>query len=70
MKAGILIVQLVIAAAASLSLTSSPLAARAACDSLNAFINASQAQSGKTLTADQVYQLVNATAEIKSDRDN
>ena len=38
-----------------------------ACDSLTAFINASQAQSGKKLTADQVKQLVDAAAEIKSD---
>jgi Tol biopolymer transport system component len=38
-----------------------------ACDSLTAFINASQAQSGKKLTAAQVQQLVEAAAEIKSD---
>ena len=38
-----------------------------ACDSLTAFINASQAQSGKKLTADQVKQLVDAAAQIKSD---
>lgn len=38
-----------------------------ACDSLTAFINASQAQSGKRLTADQVKQLVDTAAQIKSD---
>lgn len=38
-----------------------------ACDSLTAFINASQAQSGKKLTADQVRQLVDAAAQIKTD---
>lgn len=38
-----------------------------ACDSLTAFINASQAQSGKKLTAAQVRQLVDAAALIKSD---
>ena len=38
-----------------------------ACDSLTAFINASQAQSGKKLTADQTRQLVDAAAQIKSD---
>lgn len=38
-----------------------------ACASLTAFINASQAQSGKKLTADQVKQLVDAATQIKSD---
>ena len=38
-----------------------------ACDSLTAFINASQAQLGKKLTADQVNQLVAAAAQIKTD---
>lgn len=38
-----------------------------ACDSLTAFINASQAQSGKKLTADQVNQLVAAATQIKLD---
>jgi hypothetical protein len=38
-----------------------------ACDSLTAFINASQAQSGKKLTADQVKQLVDSATELKSD---
>lgn len=38
-----------------------------ACDSLTAFINASQAQSGKKLTAAQVEQLVQTAAEIKTD---
>lgn len=38
-----------------------------ACDSLTAFINASQAQSGKKLTADQVNQLIAAATQIKSD---
>ena len=38
-----------------------------ACDSLTAFINASQAQSGKKLTANQVQQVVDAAAQIKSD---
>ena len=38
-----------------------------ACDSLTAFINASQAQSGKKLTAAQVKQLVDAATQIKSD---
>jgi len=38
-----------------------------ACDSLTAFINASQAQSGKKLTGEQTKQLVDAAAEIKSD---
>ena len=69
MKVRILIVQLVIAAVGTLGLTSTPLAARTACDSLVAFINAGQAQSGKKLTADQVRPMANASAEIKSDRD-
>lgn len=38
-----------------------------ACDSLTAFINASQAQSGKKLTANQVKQLTDAAALIKTD---
>ena len=38
-----------------------------ACDSLTAFINASQAQSGKKLTAAQVKQLVDSATVIKSD---
>jgi Tol biopolymer transport system component len=38
-----------------------------ACDSLTAFINATQAQSGKKLTADQAKQLVDAATLIKSD---
>jgi len=38
-----------------------------ACDSLTAFINASRAQLGKKLTADQVNQLVAAAAQIKTD---
>jgi hypothetical protein len=38
-----------------------------ACDSLTAFINASQAQSGKKLTADQVKQLVDSATQVKSD---
>jgi len=38
-----------------------------ACASLTAFINASQAQLGKKLTADQVKQLVDAATQIKSD---
>lgn len=38
-----------------------------ACDSLTSFINASQAQSGKKLTAAQTKQLVDAATEIKSD---
>jgi hypothetical protein len=38
-----------------------------ACDSLTAFINASQAQSGKKLTANQVGQLIDAAAQIKTD---
>ncbi len=38
-----------------------------ACDSLTAFINASQAQLGKKLTADQVNQLVAAATQVKSD---
>ena len=38
-----------------------------ACDSLTAFINASQAQSGKKITADQVNQLVAAATQIKTD---
>jgi len=38
-----------------------------ACDSLTAFINAAQAQSGKKLTTDQVKQLVDSGTQIKSD---
>ena len=38
-----------------------------ACASLTAFINASQAQSGKKLTVDQANQLVAAAAQIKTD---
>ena len=38
-----------------------------ACDSLTAFINASQAQSGKKLTAGQAQQLVQSAAQVKSD---
>jgi hypothetical protein len=38
-----------------------------ACDSLTAFINASQAQSGKKLTADQVKQLTDSATQIKTD---
>ena len=38
-----------------------------ACDSLTAFINASQAQSGKKLTAEQVRQLVDSAAQVKTD---
>jgi len=38
-----------------------------ACASLTAFINASQAQSGKKLTAAQVKQLVDAATEVKAD---
>jgi hypothetical protein len=38
-----------------------------ACDSLTAFINASQAQSDKKLTAAQVRQLVDAAVQIKAD---
>lgn len=38
-----------------------------ACDSLTAFINASQAQSGKKLTAGQVQQLVQSATQVKSD---
>jgi hypothetical protein len=38
-----------------------------ACDSLTAFINASQAQSGKKLTAAQVRQLVDSAAQVKTD---
>ena len=38
-----------------------------ACDSVTAFINASQAQSGKKLTANQVKQLIDAAAVIKTD---
>lgn len=38
-----------------------------ACDSLTAFINASQAQSGKKLTATQVKQLVDSASQIKID---
>ena len=38
-----------------------------ACDSLTAFINASQAQSGKKLTAAQVKQLVDSATQVKAD---
>jgi hypothetical protein len=38
-----------------------------ACDSLTAFINAAQAQSGKKLTAAQVKQLVDAARQVKAD---
>jgi hypothetical protein len=38
-----------------------------ACASLTAFINASQAQSGKKLTAAQVGQLISAASQIKTD---
>ena len=38
-----------------------------ACASLTAFINASQAQSGKKLTSDQVKQLVDSATHVKSD---
>jgi hypothetical protein len=38
-----------------------------ACDSLTAFINASQAQSGKKLTAAQAQQLVQSAAQVKRD---
>jgi len=38
-----------------------------ACDSLTAFINASQAQSGKKLTANQVAQVVDAATQVKTD---
>jgi len=37
-----------------------------ACDSLTAFINASQAQAGKKLTTDQATQLIDAAAQIKT----
>ena len=40
-----------------------------ACDSLTAFINAGQAQSGKKLTANQVSQLINSATQIKNDLD-
>lgn len=39
----------------------------AACDSLTAFINASQAQSGKKLTANQVMQLVDSATQARTD---
>ena len=38
-----------------------------ACDSLTSFINASQAQSGKKLTAGQVQQLVQSATQVKTD---
>ena len=38
-----------------------------ACASLTAFINASQAQSGKKLTAAQTKQLTDAATQVKSD---
>ena len=72
MKVQSLIVVLIMAAVASLSITSTPFATSTnltACDSLIAFVNASQAQSGKNLTAGQVKQPVGASTEIKSDRD-
>ena len=37
-----------------------------ACDSLTAFINACQAQSGKKLTAAQASQLINSATLIKT----
>jgi hypothetical protein len=37
-----------------------------ACLSLTAFINASQAQSGKKLTADEANQLINSATQIKT----
>ncbi len=37
-----------------------------ACDSLTAFINACQAQSGKKLTVEQTTQLIGAASQIKS----
>ena len=37
-----------------------------ACDSLTAFINATQAQSGKKLTADQASQLISSANQIKT----
>jgi hypothetical protein len=37
-----------------------------ACDSLTAFINECQAQSGKKLTADQASQLINSANQIKT----
>jgi beta propeller repeat protein len=50
-------------ALAAVSGTNTPIA----CDSITAFINASQAQSGKKLTADQVKQLIDSATQIKSD---
>ena len=38
-----------------------------ACDSLTAFINASEAQSGKKLTADQAKELIDPATLIKND---
>jgi len=38
-----------------------------ACDSVTAFINECQAQSGKKLTADQAMQLINSANQIKTD---
>jgi hypothetical protein len=38
-----------------------------ACDSLTAFINASQAQFGKKLTANQVKQLVDSATQVQTD---
>jgi hypothetical protein len=38
-----------------------------ACESLTAFINECQAQSGKKLTADQASQLINSANQIKTD---
>ena len=38
-----------------------------ACDSLTAFINECQAQSGKKLTADQASQLINSANQIKTE---
>ena len=38
-----------------------------ACDSLTAFVNECQAQSGKKLTADQASQLINSANQVKTD---
>jgi len=38
-----------------------------ACDSLSAFVNECQAQSGKKLTTDQAGQLINAANQVKTD---
>jgi len=50
-------------ALAALNASNTPVA----CDSLTAFINASQAQSGKKLTTGQATQLIDAAALIKTD---